>query len=203
MDAARPAIVTVGHSSRSLEQFLALLTAHTIRTLVDVRAYPRSKRYPHFDGPALAAALASHGIDYHHLPALGGKRPAVGSASPDTGWRDAAMRAYAAHTRTALFASGLDAVLRLATVRAPLALMCAERDWQRCHRQMIADALLVRGVAVRHILDAGEIEAARLTPGAERHGDGLIYLAPQRELFPAERTGGERPDETVEDPVDW
>jgi uncharacterized protein (DUF488 family) len=188
-------ILTVGHSSRPLPEFLALLAAHAVRTLVDVRAYPRSRRHPHFDGAALAAALATHGVDYHHLPALGGKRPDAGPGSPDTGWEDPGMRAYAAHTRTALFAAGLDSVIRLASTGPPLALMCAERDWRRCHRQMIADALLLRGIAVRHIVDAGEFEAARITPCAERHGDGLVYRARQRELFADDRgdadpTGG-------------
>jgi uncharacterized protein (DUF488 family) len=143
-------VSTVGHSTRTGEAFLALLAAHQIAVVVDVRRFPGSRRYPHFAREALAAALAARLIDYRHAPDLGGRRRARPD-SPHTGWRAAGFRGYADHMETAEFQAALDGVISLGAERR-VALMCAEAVPWRCHRQLIADALVARGVPVHHIL---------------------------------------------------
>ena len=145
-------VFTIGHSTRTLEAFLALLHREGIAHLVDVRRFPVSRRYPHFDSAPLAASLAAARISYEHAPALGGRRSA-NPASRNVGWRNASFRGYADHTATAEFQSALDRLLTAAD-RAPTVVMCAEAVPWRCHRMLIADAALARGRRVRHILDA-------------------------------------------------
>ena len=152
MTEGAPPIFTIGHSTRSLEAFLELLRREGIEHLVDVRRYPASRRYPHFDSAALAQHLSGEGIAYTHAPALGGRRTAD-PMSRNVGWRNASFRGYADHMATTEFQAALEALIATGA-RAPTTVMCAEAVPWRCHRTLIADALLARGLEVRHILDA-------------------------------------------------
>jgi uncharacterized protein (DUF488 family) len=176
-------IYTIGHSTRELGEFLALLRAHGIRRLVDVRRYPGSRRYPHFARDALAAALRADGVDYGHEPDLGGRRSGRRD-SPHTAWRSPSFRAYADHMDTATFAAALARLVALGT-DAPTAILCAEALPWRCHRQLIADALTARGVAVGHILDAGPAQRHALNPSAQVEDDGRLLYAGPPTLFPS------------------
>ncbi len=168
---------TVGHSTRELADFLSLLRAHGIRRLVDVRRYPGSRRHPHFAREALAEALRAEGIDYRHEPDLGGRRTER-PGSPHTAWRSPSFRAYADHMDTPAFAAALARLMALGP-EAPTAILCAEAVPWRCHRQMIADALVARGVEVRHILGSGPAKAHALNPSAAVRPDGrLVYAGP-------------------------
>ena len=144
-------IWTVGHSTRSLEEFLDVLAAYAIEAVADVRRFPGSRRYPQFARDALAQILPEHGIAYAWLPKLGGRRR-VQPDSPNTGWRNASFRAYADHLASSEFAEGLAELLDLAALKRT-ALMCSELLWWRCHRSLIADVLRLRGIEVIHILD--------------------------------------------------
>jgi uncharacterized protein (DUF488 family) len=171
-----PAVLTIGHSTRPLAELLALLAEFEATTLVDVRRFPGSRRYPHFGGPALARSLAGVGIGYVHEPDLGGRRD-PSPASVNTAWRVAAFRGYADHMASPEFRAGLERVLALSEAGRPV-IMCAEAVPWRCHRQLIADTLVSRGVAVRHILGKGQERAHELNPSARPGPDGvLIYPA--------------------------
>ena len=165
-------IYTIGHSTRDLETFMALLVAHQVGLVADVRRYPASRRYPHFAQRPLAAALEAAGIAYRHEPDLGGRR-SVRKDSRNTAWRSAAFRGYADYMATPAFQQALARLITLAGAQA-IAVMCAEAVPWRCHRQLIADALLARGVAVRHIVGAGEAADHRLSPHAQVLGDGQV-----------------------------
>lgn len=158
-------IWTIGHSTRSLTAFLALLAQYRVETVADVRRFPGSRSQPQFAQERLTKALARRGIRYHWLPALGGRRRPRPD-SPNTAWRNASFRGYADHMESAEFAEGLDALLQLAD-RSRTTLMCAELLWWRCHRALIADALCVRGIEVIHIVD-------------EKHTVVHPYTAPAR-----------------------
>lgn len=155
-------ILTVGHSNRSLAGFLALLGAHRVGLLADVRAFPASRAHPHFGRGPLEAALAEAGIGYLWLPELGGRRRRPPGPPRFGGWTEPGFQAYEAHMATAEFARGLARLLEAAagSSAAPQprrsAVMCAEAAWWRCHRSMIADALAARGVAVFHVVDGRE-----------------------------------------------
>jgi uncharacterized protein (DUF488 family) len=169
-------VLTIGHSTRALGEFLALLEEFEVTTLVDVRRFPGSRRYPHFGGPALARSLAGAGVGYTHEPDLGGRR----DASPDsvnTAWRVAAFRGYADHMASPEFRAAMERVLAASEAGRPV-VMCAEAVPWRCHRQLIADTLVARGVPVRHILGAGQERAHELNPSARPGPSGvLIYPA--------------------------
>jgi uncharacterized protein (DUF488 family) len=153
-------IWTIGHSTRTLDDFVAMLRAHAIQRLVDVRTVPGSRRHPHFGGEALAAALAGIGLEYQHVPALGGLRKAR-SDSTNLGWKHASFRGYADHMQTPAFAGALEDLERSGATATVL--MCAEAVWWRCHRQLIADALVARGHEVLHIMSNRKAEPHRLT----------------------------------------
>jgi len=173
-------VFTIGHSIRGAEEFVALLQDSGVDCVVDVRRFPFSRRYPHFNGESLAATLAAAGIGYRHEPALGGRRGRRrdGAPSPHTLWREEAFANYADYAETPEFRAAFDGVLRLAHEHRP-AVMCAEAVWWRCHRRIIADYLIAAGVAVEHILAAGKVEPARLTPDATVRPDGtVLYRAP-------------------------
>ena len=172
---------TVGHSTRTFEELVALLRAHGIDTLVDVRTVPRSRRHPHFTKDALAVSLPEAAIAYVHMPGLGGLRKAQ-PGSPNTGWRTDAFRGYADYMQTEEFARHLDVLTALAK-NARLSVMCAEAEPWRCHRNLLADALVVRDVEVRHIVGHGAVARHALTPWAQRDGVRLTYPPVQRELF--------------------
>jgi uncharacterized protein (DUF488 family) len=165
-------IYTIGHSTRSLGEFLGLLHAHGVLRLADVRSVPRSRRHPHFSADALAASLSSAGIAYSHFPALGGLRKPRRD-SRNTAWRIQGFRGYADYMETPAFEGALDRLIEFAVER--VAVMCAEAVWWRCHRQLIADALLARGVAVAHILSAAPPDPHVLTAFARVIGKRVRY----------------------------
>jgi len=171
---------TVGHSTRTTAELVGLLREGQVDLIADVRRFPRSRTNPHFNAEALAPALRKESIGYRHLAALGGRRSATGANAPsrNTLWREASFRAYSDYAETAEFHAGFEALLSLAREHR-VAIMCAEAVWWRCHRRIIADYLLARGVEVRHILGPGKIEPATLTPGASVEGERkLVYRDP-------------------------
>ena len=176
-------IYTIGHSSRSIEDFLSLLRAWAIRRLVDVRRYPGSRRFPHFARQALASSLSEAGIGYAHEPGLGGRRKAAAS-SPNGWWRNEQFRAYADHTATDEFRDALSRALARADDE-PTALMCAEAVPWRCHRQLIADVLTAQGHEVRHILSPERADEHELSEAARTGPDGTLTWPAddQLELF--------------------
>jgi len=165
-------IHTIGHSTRPIEIFLVLLKAHAIARLVDVRRWPRSRRHPQFSREALTASLENAGIDYLWRGDLGGFRKPEAN-SPNTAWRVGAFRAYADFMLTAEF-EGIMADVEKLAANDRIALMCAEAlPWQ-CHRQLLADALLVRGWFVQHIFDDACREH-KLPPFAQPDGKQIVY----------------------------
>ncbi|MDY0067703.1 MAG: DUF488 domain-containing protein [Steroidobacteraceae bacterium] len=172
-EASRIVVHTIGHSTRSLREFMELLIAHRITTLLDVRSAPRSRRNPQFNRETLPQALAAAGVEYVHARGLGGFRRA-GPASPNTGWRNMSFRGYADYMQTEEFVERLNELLRRAASER-VVLMCAEAVPWRCHRSLIADALVVRGVEVREIVDAKRTQAHTLTPFARVDGEKLTY----------------------------
>lgn len=181
--APAPTLWTVGHSTREWPAFLALLRREGIEQLVDVRAFPGSRRHPHFGRDALARALPEAGIRYLHEPALGGRRRARPGAEASA-WRNESFAAYADYMATAEFRAALDRLVALAAERRT-AIMCSEAVPWRCHRTLIADALTARGVPVLHILDAGT-RPHTLTRFAVVTGDTVRY--------PAETSGADAGD---------
>jgi len=165
-------IHTVGHSTRPIARLIELLEAHRIELLIDVRRWPMSKRYPHFNRDNLAASLADDGIDYIWRQDLGGFRKAAPD-SPNSAWRVATFRAYADFMLSADFVRIIAEVESIASVKR-MTLMCAEAVPWRCHRQLLADALLVRGWSVRHIMDDG-CHAHKLPAFARLEGMRIIY----------------------------
>ena len=166
-------IMTIGHSTRSAEEFLALLKAHAITGVADVRTVPRSRRHPHFSRESLILLLPAHGIAYDHFGGLGGLR----KPKPDSrnaGWRHPSFRGYADHMASPEFREALDRLLVFAQ-KFFTAVMCAESKWWQCHRQLIADALLARGIEVRHILSNHEARPHELTPFARVAGTDVVY----------------------------
>lgn len=166
-------ILTVGHSTRPFETYLALLQAHGVTTVVDIRTVPRSRRNPQFNRETLPEALRAAGIGYVHMAGLGGLRHPRPD-SPNTGWRNASFRGFADYMGTPEFVEHVEALVDLAG-REPVALMCAEVVPWRCHRSLIADALSVRHLPVEHILSATRREPHGLTPWAKVDGTSLTY----------------------------
>jgi uncharacterized protein (DUF488 family) len=171
---AGPAIYTIGHSTRPRAEFIDLLRHYGIVTLVDIRVMPRSRHNPQFNREELERVLPASGIRYVQLGHLGGLRHGLGRASPNTGWRNASFRAYADYMGTDPFRQGIAELLAL-THDGPVALMCAEAVPWRCHRSLVADALVARGVVPRHIYDARRADPHRLTPFARVTGDQVTY----------------------------
>ena len=165
-------VYTLGHSTLGLDEFRHLLARHGIGGIADVRRFPASRRHPHFGREALEAALAVARVAYEWLPALGGRRPAR-KDSPHGAWRVEGFRGYADHMESPEFAEGLARLLAIAGDR-PTAVMCAEALPWRCHRQLLADALVVHGVEVRHVIGA-TAEPHRLTPFARVEGERIVY----------------------------
>lgn len=172
-------VFTIGHSTRDWTDFVALLTRHGIERLVDVRTMPGSRRYPHFDREAMEPALAAAGIAYEHAPDLGGRRRARPGA-PKTGWRNASFAGYADHMTTPEFRAAVGTLIS-AAAEQPTTVMCSEAVHWRCHRALIADALVARGCDVRHIMDAG-LRPHSLTPFARIVGDEVRYDADDPQL---------------------
>jgi uncharacterized protein (DUF488 family) len=175
-------VFTIGHSTRTVEELIALLHESAVTVLVDVRSIPRSRAMPQFNADALPADLAAAGIVYRHLAALGGRRhhPKGAPPSPNTFWRVAAFRNYADYAETPAFRDGLDELLAIAR-DARCAIMCAEAVWWRCHRRIISDYLLAAHVHVMHIMGPHAVVAATRTPGARLLAGGrLRYRAPHQ-----------------------
>jgi uncharacterized protein (DUF488 family) len=166
-------VLTIGHSTRSADEFLALLRAHGVTGVADVRTIPKSRRHPHFSSEALAVFLPAHDIAYERFPGLGGlRKPRADSIN--SGWRHPSFRGYADHMGTREFGEALEALLAFAE-KFFAAVMCAESQWWRCHRQLIADALLARGVAVGHIMSAARAPRHELTSFARLEGRDVRY----------------------------
>ena len=166
-------ILTVGHSNRTIEDFLDLLDAHQVRQIVDVRTIPKSRHNPQFGHEELDAALAARGIRYVHLPALGGLRHPR-KDSINTAWRNSSFRGYADYMQTAAFADGIDNLIELAGEHRT-AIMCAEAVPWRCHRSLIGDALLARGIEVEDIFSAASRKPHTYTPFAKVDGETVTY----------------------------
>jgi uncharacterized protein (DUF488 family) len=173
---SQPLVLTVGHSSRPLEEFIALLKAHSVTSLVDVRTVPRSRHNPQFNRDTFPDALPSAGISYAHVAGLGGFRRA-GPQSPNMGWRNASFRGYADHMQTAEFAENLASLMALATQQR-VTLMCAEAVPWRCHRSLIADALVVHGIRVEEIINRTRCQVHALTSFARVDGTKITYPPP-------------------------
>ncbi len=169
-------IYTIGHSTRTIDQFIALLKVHGIRGLVDVRTIPRSRHNPQFEGQALAASLRQAGIGYRHMSQLGGLRRTHAN-SPNMGWENTSFRGYADYMATPEFQAGLDELKRVAEQQV-VAIMCAEAVPWRCHRSLIADALTVQGWQVRHITSKKTAKPHELTPFLIVRDGVLIYPQP-------------------------
>ena len=164
---------TIGHSTRSSDEFLALLQSHAIQRLVDIRRYPGSRRHPQFHAAALAKSLAQAECSYEEMPGLGGRRPARPD-SPNGGWKNAGFRGYADYMQTEEFAVALGELMTRAT-EEQTAIMCAEAVPWRCHRSLVADALVVRGWDVTHILSPGQLKPHQLTAFAQVESGRLVY----------------------------
>jgi uncharacterized protein (DUF488 family) len=166
-------ILTIGHSTRPFEEFLALLQEHRVMLLADVRTVPRSRHNPQYNSDTLARSLRVVGLAYRHMPGLGGLRKPR-KDSGNMGWRNESFRGYADYMQTAEFATALAELQSLAE-RGCVCIMCAEAVPWRCHRSLIGDALLVHGVEVRHIMSPNQTPEHALTPFAEVHGSHVTY----------------------------
>jgi uncharacterized protein (DUF488 family) len=168
-------ILTIGHSTRTFEAFLLLLERHGVTGLADVRTIPRSRRHPHFARDALEVSLPIHGIAYQHFPGLGGlRKPRRDSAN--AAWREPGFRGYADHMQSSEFSTAIEDLLAFASDRL-VAIMCAESKWWQCHRQLVSDALVVRGIEVCHIMSPTEAPRHSLTPFARTNGTSISYPA--------------------------
>jgi uncharacterized protein (DUF488 family) len=173
-------IWTIGHSTRTFELFLELLQSQNIKAIADVRRFPGSRKYPHFNAEALSHSLREHGISYEWFEELGGRRK-PNPESHNSVWRNPSFRAYADYMETEEFGHGLDRLVELATSMRT-AVMCSEVVWWRCHRSLISDALKVRGVQVLHILEGKVVEHPFTTAAQIVHGQ-LTYGGAQQELL--------------------
>ena len=176
---------TIGHSTLSLDAFVALLGQVGIGLVVDIRTVARSRTNPQFNEDTLPAHLATFGLSYEHLAALGGLRAKAKNLSREVNgfWRNESFHNYADYALSPQFQAGL-AHLREEGHRRPCALMCAEAVWWRCHRRIVADYLIARGETVRHIMGQGRLETARLTPAAAVLPNGTIHYPAAEGMVP-------------------
>jgi len=170
-----PIVLTIGHSTRTLEEFIGLLRFHEATHVVDVRTVPRSRYNPQFNEDSLPGSLKNAGFGYVHMPGLGGLRHAKRD-SLNPAWRNASFRGFADYMQTPEFEQSLDELIRLAN-RERIVLMCAEALPWRCHRSLIADALLVRGIRAEDIMGPKRRQAHTLTPFAKVKGRTITYPA--------------------------
>lgn len=170
-----PVVFTIGHSTRTIDEFLQLLNAHGIQHVVDVRSIPQSRHNPQFARDQLRRSLTHSQLHYTHMPGLGGRRRARAD-SKNTGWRNASFRGYADYMETQAFKNALDECVAL-TRKERIVLMCAEAVPWRCHRSLIADALIARGIEVRNIAGATQATRHVLTPWARVNGTEVTYPA--------------------------
>ena len=184
MAEAKPSIFTIGHSTRPIEVFITLLQSHGVDRLVDIRTIPRSRHNPQFNREDLTSSLARAGIGYTHIAGLGGLRP-TSAASPNKGWRNTSFRGYADYMQTPAFEVSLQEAIGLAQ-QGKVALMCAEAVPWRCHRSMVADALIVRGYEVEELVNNDKRQPHSLTSFAKVQGSTITYppeAPPNGELF--------------------
>ena len=170
---SRPIVLTVGHSTRPLDKFIALLAAHSVNRLIDVRTVPRSRHNPQFNRDTLPAALEAAAIRYAHVAGLGGFRH-TNPGSLNMGWRNISFRGFADYMQTPEFADTLAGLIEQAT-RERIALMCAEAVPWRCHRSLIADALVAHGIRAEEIINATRLQVHTLTPFARVDGMAITY----------------------------
>ena len=175
-------VYTIGHSTRSIDEFAALLGIGQVRRVVDIRTVPRSRANPQYEKDALPASLAERQIGYERIAELGGLRKRERDVPPEVNgyWSNRSFHNYADYALTEDFRHGLDRLLALADDRAT-AIMCAEAVWWRCHRRIVADWLIGEGRDVFHLMDPARADPAKLTPGAVRQERGIVYPAPAPE----------------------
>ena len=173
-------LYTIGHSTRTLDELVSALNAHGIETLADIRAFPMSRRLPHFNRESLESELSRRGVHYVWMKALGGYRKATRKDSPNTALRNASFRNYADYTLTPEFDQAMGDLLRLAE-QSRTAYMCAERVYFRCHRMIVSDWLVAHGHEVLHIDAEGPTRPHKLTSEARMVDDQMIY--PGNQLF--------------------
>lgn len=181
MSSQQKIIYTIGHSTRSEEEFIAILTSFKIELLADIRTYPGSKRYPHFNKEALQQRLHGQDILYQHFPELGGRRKPL-KDSKNTAWRNDAFRGYADYMETGDFKNGIKNLEELA-VQCKVAYMCSEAVWWRCHRSSVSDYLKSKGWQVMHIMNEGKSEEHPYTSPAKIVNEQLTYSGNQPTLF--------------------
>jgi len=174
-DDERP-IYTVGHSTRTIEEFVELLRAAKVQRLVDVRSIPRSRTNPQYNFDSLPQTLSAWQISHTIIPELGGRRSRQKAVAPEVNcfWTNQSFHNYADYAMSAEFRAGLERLMALG-LEAPCAIMCSEAVWWRCHRRIIADYLLLQGRTVCHILGSGRIDPATRTPVAVARGEVLVY----------------------------
>ncbi len=173
-------LYTIGHSTRAIDEFLAMLRACSIALVVDVRTVPKSRRNPQYVRESLQASLAEAGVDYRHMKSLGGlRKPAPDSVN--SAWRNASFRGYADYMQTPEYAQAVDELIALAAGKRT-ALMCAEAVPWRCHRSLIGDTLLVRGFGVINMIGIGQSKRHELTSFAHVEGTRITYPPAQSEL---------------------
>lgn len=189
-----PRIWTIGHSTRSIDNFVSLLDENGIKVIADVRMFPGSRRYPHFGREALAKSLGEHGIGYEHFPELGGRRK-TRPDSRNTAWRNEAFRGYADYMESDDFRKGIERLADVSSENGPMAVMCAEAVWWRCHRSLISDYLKANGVEVLHILDQDKVEPHPFTSAA-RIVDGELSYEDQPSLPSLSSVENLRPQKT-------
>lgn len=167
MNARQNPVCTIGHSNRSFDCFAQMILGAEVDMVIDVRTFPRSRSNPQFNIEILPAALRARRIDYEHWASLGGRRKRQAGIDPETNryWENQSFHNYADYALLPEFREAIDALAALSRDRR-LALMCSEAVWWRCHRRIIADYLLARGLEVLHIMDAGKLTPAKMTPGA-------------------------------------
>src|SRR5579871_4911576 len=170
----RKLIFTIGHSTHPIEEFVALLSQHQIALLADVRSYPASRKWPHFNQEELQRSLENGGFEYRWLKSLGGRRHSKDAVSAHTAWQVPAFRSYADYADSEDFCAGLNELITLGE-RKRIAYMCSEGLWWRCHRRIISDHLIVRGWTVMHILPTGKLTQHALPDFARTENERIVY----------------------------
>jgi uncharacterized protein (DUF488 family) len=168
-----PTVLTIGHSTHPIGEFVEMLKAHGVQTVADIRTVPRSRHNPQFDQAALPGLLADAGLEYVYIKELGGLRK-TDKNPVNGGWRNNSFRGYADHMQTPEFLAGMEKLMELAS-RRRVAIMCAEAVPWRCHRSLVGDALLVRGIAVEDIMSANIRKPHKLTSFAKVYGKEIVY----------------------------
>ena len=172
-----PQLFTIGHSTHSLDELFALLAQHGVKVLADIRRFPGSRTFPHFNRENLASVLPQTGIEYHWLEVLGGRRKKTTGLSKNLGLRNESFRNYADYMLTEEFREGMKELMAIAADK-PTAFMCSESVFWRCHRRLVSDYLLANGITVQHIMPSGELQPHTLTEGARVEAEEVTYPPP-------------------------